>query len=190
MVPLTASRRVLFAWENTNVPVDEVVNDVLRAFHHPALRNKSIEIQRDMFRTVKTWADEHPRRHQFDQLLSSELVKKGKNHILSQHAKSAGGHSHGPMESLAQLGHGKVAGSLWSQVRTRDLDSMAGRDGDASLNYMSSSPAPQASQGPSHPRYDYGESASYYSQAGSAQGYSGPSPQPGAYYAGHGHPQP
>ncbi|PHH91923.1 hypothetical protein CDD83_9708 [Cordyceps sp. RAO-2017] len=45
--------RVLFAWENTNVPVDEVVNDVLRAFHHPVLRNERIDIQRDMFLTVK-----------------------------------------------------------------------------------------------------------------------------------------
>ncbi|KAM4059869.1 heterokaryon incompatibility protein het-C domain-containing protein [Hirsutella rhossiliensis] len=179
--------RVLFAWENTNVPVDEVVNDVIRAFHHPALRNDSIEIQKDMFRTVKSWADEHPRRHQLDQLLSSESVKKGKNHVLGQQSKSVGDHSHGPMESLSQLGHGKVAGSLWSQVRTRDLNSMEGRDGDASANYMSSSPAPPSSQGA---RYEYGQNASYYSQgsglqAGPPGGYSGPSPQPGAYYSGY-----
>ncbi|KAK4095058.1 HET-C domain-containing protein HetC [Purpureocillium lilacinum] len=189
--------RVLFAWENPNVPVDEVVNDVLRAFHHPALRNESIEVQRDMFKTVRMWADEHPRRHQLDQLLGSESVKKGKNHTLSSQNKSgagghgAGGHSHGPWESLSQLGHGKVSGSLWSQVHTRDLNSLEGRDGDASANYMSSSPAPPSSQRPTQPSFQHGESASYMSQSGNLQpgppgGYSGPSPQPSQYYGGGG----
>lgn len=191
--------RVLFAWENPNVPVDEVVNDVLRAFHHPALRNESIQIQRDMFKTVKKWADEHPRRHQLDQVLNSESVKKGKNHVLGQHNKSgggggghgAGGHSHGPWESLSQLGHGKVAGSLWSQVRTRDLGSMEGRDGDASANYVSSSPAPPSGQGHAKPNYDYGQTtspqgaaSSYYQQ--DTASYSGPASQPSQYYGGGG----
>ncbi|PHH60961.1 hypothetical protein CDD81_1018 [Ophiocordyceps australis] len=186
--------RVLFAWENPNVPVDEVLNDVLRAFHHPALRDEQIEIHRNMFQTVKKWADEHPRRHQLDQLLSSDSVRRGKNHVLNEQAKSGGGHSHGAFESLSQLGHGKVAGSLWSQVQTRDLDSMAGRDGDASANYMSSSPAPQSSQHPTRPSYDYSQHPSYQTagggglQPGPAGGYSGPSPQPGSYYGGYNQP--
>ncbi|RCI16986.1 hypothetical protein L249_2303 [Ophiocordyceps polyrhachis-furcata BCC 54312] len=174
--------RVLFAWENTNVPVDEVVNDVLRAFHHPALRNEHIEIQRDMFKTVKKWADEHPSRHQLDQLLSSESVKKGKNHILNQKRGDVGGHSH-------QLGHGKVAGSLWSQVSTRDLNAMGGLDGDPSMNYVSTSPAPPSSQRPTQASYGYGQNPAYQSglQAGPPGAYSGPSPQPSHHY-GHGPP--
>lgn len=191
--------RVLFAWENTNVPVNEVVDDVLRSFHHPALRNERIEIQRDMFHTVKKWADEHPRRHELDQLLSSDSVRKGKNHVLKQQKSDsggghgAGGHSHGPWESLSQLGHGKVAGSLWSQVSTRDLNSMGGLDGDPSMNYVSSSPAPPSSQRPTQPSYGYGQETAYQSQGSGLQpgrpgGYSGPSPQPGHY--GYGQPPP
>ncbi|MDA4131965.1 MAG: Het-C domain-containing protein, partial [Thaumarchaeota archaeon] len=62
------------------MPVEEVVNDVLRAFHHPAIRDNSIQIQREMFQTVQQWVSEHPRRNEFDYLLSSESVKAGKNH--------------------------------------------------------------------------------------------------------------
>ncbi|ODA82169.1 hypothetical protein RJ55_00675 [Drechmeria coniospora] len=187
--------RILFAWENPSVPVDEVANDVLRAFHHPALRNESIDIQRDMFRTVKSWFDEHPRRHQIDQLLSSESVRKGKNHILKQHAGSRGvdsgpgGHSCGSWES--QAGHGKVSGSLWSQIHSRDLSSMGGGDGDASANYMSDAPAFPAGQQPAQPNYGQGESASYLSgDSGPSAGYSGSTPQPGQYYGGYNQPPP
>ena len=28
--------RVFYAWDNPDVPVDQVLNDVVRAFHHPA----------------------------------------------------------------------------------------------------------------------------------------------------------
>ncbi|KAG6021722.1 hypothetical protein E4U19_005493 [Claviceps sp. Clav32 group G5] len=174
--------RVLFAWENPNVPVDEVVNDVIRAFHHPALRHENIEIQRDMFNTVRKWAEEHPRRHELDHVLSSASVKKGKNHILSQSASKAGagthgGHSHGAFDSLSQLGHGKVSGSLWSQVKTRDLDSLSGNDGNQSANYVSETPAPPGSKMPTPP--NTGHAASYMDQSNTFQ--TGPSP--GGYHA-------
>ncbi|KAK2589800.1 hypothetical protein QQS21_012516, partial [Conoideocrella luteorostrata] len=172
-----------------------VVNDALRAFHHPALRSENIEIQRDMFQTVRKWADEHPRRHELDRILSSESVKNGKNHVLSQQGKkssSGGGHSHSAFESLSQLGHGKVAGSLWAQVKTRDLDSMSGNDGNESANYVSDTPAPQGSKMPTPPSYSSGpastggEAASYLNegntfQGGPGGGYNAP-PPPGQYY--------
>lgn len=178
------------------MPVNEVVNDVIRAFHHPALRNESIEIQRDMFATVRKWADEHPRRHELDRILSSESVKTGKNHILNQQGKKSGGGGggctgHGAFESLSQLGHGKVAGSLWSQVKTRDLESMTGRDGNESANYVSQSPAPKNSKMPTPPSSSYaaptGEAASYINQGSSSSpsgGYNAP-PPPGQYYQGY-----
>ncbi|OAA35667.1 Heterokaryon incompatibility protein Het-C [Metarhizium rileyi] len=195
--------RVVFAWENPNVPVDEVVNDVIRAFHHPALRNDSIEIQRDMFKTVRAWADQHPRRHEIDRLLSSESVKAGKNHILNGAKSSSGGgggggggggHSHSAFDTLSQLGHGKVAGSLWSQVRTRDLDSMSGNDGKQSANYVSSSPAPDTSKMPTPPSYTSmsggGEAASYMNESNTFQaGYNAP-PPPGQYYQSYGQQPP
>lgn len=176
----------MFAWDNPNVPVDEVMNDILRAFHHPALRDQSIELQRDMFLTVKKWADEHPRRHELERILSSESVKKGKNHILNQSSGSGsrdvGGHACGsPFEGL-QLGHGKVSGSLWSQVQTRDLNSIQGNDGDASANYTSSESAPPGARPPN-------QGYNYDNQGPSSGGYSGNTPQPG-YYQGGGYNQP
>ncbi|KAM0255963.1 hypothetical protein ACHAQJ_005267 [Trichoderma viride] len=183
--------RVLYAWENPSVPVDEVVNDVLRAFHHPALRHEDIQIQRDMFRTVQTWVNEHPRRHEIDHLLSSESVKQGKNHVLSQKNKGGvKGHAHDAWETVTQLGHGKVSGSLWDQVKTRDLNSMEGHDGNPALNYTSSSPAPPSRYSPpAHGGYGYGESASYHTQshAESSQGH--PSQSSGHYQGYPNQPQ-
>ncbi|CAM1503944.1 Fc.00g015350.m01.CDS01 [Cosmosporella sp. VM-42] len=185
--------RVLYAWENPHVPVDEIANDVLRAFHHPAARNDQIEIQRQMFHTVKNWADTHPRRHELANVLGSDSVKKGKNHVLGNHNQHKGdshGHSHGTfggfdITSLAG-GHGKVAGSLWSQVSSRDLNSMEGKDGDPAAGYLSSSPAP-----PTQTSFDYGTAASY-SQGGYQQqppsSYNGPPPQPP--YQGYSAPSP
>ncbi|VUC20043.1 unnamed protein product [Clonostachys rosea] len=177
--------RILYAWENPGVPVDEVANDILRAFHHPGLRDDNIQLHRDMFATVKKWADEHPKRHQLESILSSESVKKGKNHVLeqSQQGSRSGGHSHshGAFEGLG--GHGKVAGSLWGQVRTRDLDAMEGRDGDPTHNYQSHASAPPG------PAFNYGQNAQY--QSG---GYNAPPPQSGmynsGYSSGYGHAQP
>ncbi|KAL2213900.1 Het-C-domain-containing protein [Sarocladium strictum] len=183
--------RVLYAWENPGVPVDEVVNDVLRAFHHPALRSERIEIQRDMFKTVKAWADEHPRRNQIDRILNSESVKNHKNHILNQqhHGSRSGGgdgHSHGsPWSALG--GHGKVAGSLWEQVKTRDMDAMTGRDGDPGKNYTSTEPAPPAAEHQPGAT-GFGENAGYYgatSPQPPSQNYNAPPPQPGPYTSGY-----
>jgi len=175
--------RILYAWENPGVPVDEVVNDVLRAFHHPAARDDRIQIQKDMFETVRKWANESSYKHELPHLLSSESVKAGRNHILTggDGTKSVGGpghtHSHGAFDSFGELGHGKVQGSLWNQIRTRDLSSMEGDD----TRPLSSSPLP-----PSRPDYGYhesqGGSSHHYSASQSSQGqassyYSQPGPQ-------------
>ncbi|WYZ37379.1 hypothetical protein EsH8_II_000885 [Colletotrichum jinshuiense] len=182
--------RILYAWENPGVPVDEVVNDVLRAFHHPAARDERVQIQRDMFDTVRKWVNESSHKHELSHLLSSESVKAGKNHILTggDGTKSVGGgghsHSHGAWDSFGELGHGKVQGSLWNQIRTRDLSSMEGDD----RKPLSSSPLP-----PAHPDYGYQQG-----QEGSGQGYSGGSQSQGhasGYYSqpepqGYGHQPP
>lgn len=36
--------RILYAWENPGVNVDEVMSDVINVFHHPALRYESLEL--------------------------------------------------------------------------------------------------------------------------------------------------
>ncbi|KAI9158515.1 hypothetical protein HJFPF1_06511 [Paramyrothecium foliicola] len=183
--------RILYAWENPNVPVDEVVNDVLRAFHHPALRNEQVEIHRNMFNTVRQWADSHPRRGNLDHLLSSQSVKDHKNHILNQaKSSSGGGHSHGAWDALEQLGHGKVSGSLWSQVRTRDISSMQGGDGNPANHYMSTSPAPSPGLPPKGEAYGY-TNPSYsggHSQPGPPGGYGAQPPAP--QYSGYNQPPP
>ncbi|KAH8892027.1 heterokaryon incompatibility protein Het-C [Thozetella sp. PMI_491] len=177
--------RILYAWENPGVPVDEVVNDVLRAFHHPAIRDHNVEIQREMFDTVQRWTQESSHRHELNRLLSSESVKAGKNHIIGTNNKSRDqGHNHGG------LGHGKVAGSLWEQVNSRDLSSMGGGDGNPSAGYMSSSPAPPQASRPPPQGYGYGQSQQPAAQ-GEAASYLDAHPQ-GGYggSASYGNPPP
>ncbi|PHH55754.1 hypothetical protein CFIMG_000273RA [Ceratocystis fimbriata CBS 114723] len=138
--------RVLYAWENPGVPVDEVVNDILQTLHHPALRNDHVEIHRNMFNTVRKWYDEHPRRSQIEHLLSSESVKNGHNHVLhgSGTKSRGGGHSHG------DCGHGKTKDGLWSKIPKRDLDSAG-----PGMAYGASSGQPA-----SHENYGYSNDGS------------------------------
>lgn len=116
--------RVLYAWEHPGVSVSEVCEDVLRAFHHPALRDQNCEIQRNMFSTVKKWVDENPDRNRINHILSSESVKAGRNHsggnIHDGHSHShTGGNSHS-----AFGGYGEAAGKVWGKIQSRDLSEM------------------------------------------------------------------
>ncbi|KAK3320728.1 heterokaryon incompatibility protein Het-C-domain-containing protein [Cercophora scortea] len=156
--------RVIYAWENPGVPVDELVNDVLRAFHHPANRDENIQIQRDMFATVRNWANETPLRSRLDHMLSSESVKNGKNHILPDEKSGGGSSRSGPgggggSHSCHDGGHGRPATSLWSQLQTRELDG--------------SSPPPQQQQQQHHQQFQQ----QYHSRPTSS-GYGGGSPSP------------
>ncbi|KAI5860454.1 heterokaryon incompatibility Het-C [Durotheca rogersii] len=184
--------RVLYAWDNPGVPVDEVVDDVLHALHHPAIRDERIEIQRDMFKTVRKWADEYGRGHDINRVLGSESVRNGKNHSLTSQNK---GHSHGggifDRGFAEQPGHGRPSGSLWSQCATRDLDAM----GSVSAR-PTSSHSPQGGGRPpaaSPPSYGYHQAP----PAGGPSPYQGqpygqPYGQPQGYQApqGYGAPPP
>lgn len=88
--------RIIYAWEQPSVPVEQVLDDVLTVFHHPAVRNHHNEVHREMFRAVEHWVHERPDRGAgLDHLLSSESVKAGKNHE-GGHAHDHGhGHGHG-----------------------------------------------------------------------------------------------
>lgn len=150
--PIVASQllisfsRILYAWQNPGVPVDEVMNDILRTFHHPALRDEHVEIHKNMFNTVKDWINEQPNAQALNHLLNSESVKAGRNHTGSdQHD-----HNHGSLG-----GHGKTSGSIWSEIKTRDLGAMEGLDTKPS--YINPSPIP-GSPGRQHgtPNYGYG----------------------------------
>lgn len=125
--------RVLYAWDHPDVPVDQVLNDCLRVFHHPSLRDPRCELHANMFDVVKKWAHNYHGKD-LNSLLSSQSVKDGKNHLGSNdhshgHAHGAagvhgfstgshgstgggGGHSHHPPSSSS----GGLLGSLTSQL--------------------------------------------------------------------------
>lgn len=143
--------RVLFAWENPGVPVSEVVEDILRAFHHPALRDNNCEIQRNMFSTVKKWVDENPKRDQLNHVLSSQSVKAGRNHSGGNihdgktHSHSQGGGSHDSHSAFG--GYGQAASQVWGKIQNRDLTSMY--EGQGTSRGVSPEPSnyPQQSYG-------------------------------------------
>ncbi|KAL5337737.1 heterokaryon incompatibility protein Het-C-domain-containing protein [Aspergillus crustosus] len=95
--------RVLHAWENINIPEQQVLHDSLDVFHHPALRNMRNEAHRAMFEAVQTWANAKPGRGaKLDDVLSSEGVRTGKNNggeVGHSHAQggfpAVGGAAHG-----------------------------------------------------------------------------------------------
>lgn len=127
--------RVIYAWQNPDVPVEQVLNDVVRVFHHPAIRDHNCEVHRDMFSTVERWARGRPDGgRNLDMLLSSQSVKDGKNHTVPQSQQS---HSHGGLPSMPGLpsmgnvpgmgkifgggSHSKVAGAPWEALtRSRE----------------------------------------------------------------------
>src|SRR5690606_25186114 len=47
--------RMVQAWENPDLDPDQVIDDILQVFHHPALRDESREGQRAMFEVVSNW---------------------------------------------------------------------------------------------------------------------------------------
>ena len=83
--------RVIYAWQHPDIPIEQVTDDVLRAFHHPALRNHNLEIHNKMFETVEKWSRS---RSDVDHILSSESVKAGRN-LTGSVSESSNSHFHG-----------------------------------------------------------------------------------------------
>jgi len=122
--------RVIYAWDHPDVPVDQVLNDCMRVFHHPAMRDPRCEVHNNMYEVVKKWAHSY-RGKDLNDILSSESVKAGRNHSGSNdhshgaHAhgaagfgglSSGGGHSHssggGHSSGHGQSGSGGLLGSI------------------------------------------------------------------------------
>lgn len=105
--------RVMYAWDHPNVPVQQVLDDCMRVFHHPAARDERIEVHRTMFDVVARWARNH---HNLSDILSSDAVRQGRNHRAkpvvtgSQPAQQQHGHAHsgstGGASSFAGYGGG------------------------------------------------------------------------------------
>jgi len=95
--------RVVYAWDHPDVPVDQVLNDCMQVFHHPAIRNNNIEIHRNMFSVVEKWAHNY-RGTNLNDILSSDSVRAGKNHSGSN--DHSHGHGHGAAGVSSFSSHG------------------------------------------------------------------------------------
>jgi hypothetical protein len=85
--------RVIYAWDHPDVPVDQVLDDCMRVFHHPGKRDPRCEVHNSMYEVVRKWAHGY-RGKDLNDILSSESVRAGKNHS-GEHDHSHGAHSHG-----------------------------------------------------------------------------------------------
>jgi hypothetical protein len=96
--------RVIYAWDHPDVPVDQVLDDCMRVFHHPTMRDPHCEVHNNMFEVVKKWAHSY-RGKDLNDLLSSESVKAGRNQMDANDHSS--GHGHGAPNIMSFQGsHG------------------------------------------------------------------------------------
>jgi len=128
--------RVLHAWENPSFPLEVVLNDAARVFHHPALRDPNCDIQAGMFQTVVKWVDRLPDRGaSFNDVLGAAGVRAGKNHSGGVFGGGCGG------------SHGKTKGSDWSKIDKRKKPKKDEKGSSKHGNYSAISTIPGVSQG-------------------------------------------
>jgi Heterokaryon incompatibility protein Het-C len=91
--------RVLYAWQHPDVPVQQVLGDVEKIFHHPAIRDGRNEVHRAMFEAVQRWVREW-KDGDLNDILSSEGVKTGKNQKAGEGHTV---HTHGTMPGMSGM---------------------------------------------------------------------------------------
>ncbi|KAJ5952666.1 Heterokaryon incompatibility Het-C [Penicillium vulpinum] len=105
--------RILYAWQHIDVSEDEVLNDCLQVFHHPAVRNMRNDAHRTMFEAVEKWVHARPDRGaSLDSILSSEGVRSGRNTGGVSHTHNG---PHGGFAALGGASHGKPQSQHQSQ---------------------------------------------------------------------------
>ena len=103
--------RVIYGWDHPEVPEQEILNDIGRVFHHPAIRDQHLEVHREMFSVVEKWA--HSRPHgaaDLNHILGSESVKAGHNHTVQNVSQSVHGLESHLQHSLGTSSHSATAG--------------------------------------------------------------------------------
>lgn len=117
--------RVIYGWDHPEVPEHEIMNDIGRVLHHPAIRDQNLEIHREMFTVVEKWARSRPRNApDLNNVLSADSVRAGKNHVVQNFQQS----THGLQNQLHNLGsssHSATAGGPLANFLgggRRDLD--------------------------------------------------------------------
>ncbi|KAL8949567.1 MAG: hypothetical protein Q9222_004341 [Ikaeria aurantiellina] len=200
--------RVLYAWQHPDVPVEQVLNDIVRVFHHPAARDHHCEVHNTMFEVVERWARSR-QGPDLNHILSSESVKAGKNHIGGTDESGGGGqHNHGGLPSLTSFfpGSGNQQSSApWSKITgafrempdadapypgtetgydsTRPPTGPYANGGDPSGYGGQQQPPYQSQQTYSHP-FEQQQQQQYgggYQQQQQGYQYGGPPPQQGQY---------
>lgn len=126
--------RVLYAWQHTNVPEQEVLDECMDIFHHPALRNMDNEAHRTMFEVVQNWVHARPDRGQsLNDILSAEGVRAGHNTNGVPHTHSGGhngfaalgGYAHGQSHhAQTQSQHG-LSGLPWEKLASLPIPGMS-----------------------------------------------------------------
>lgn len=114
--------RVIYAMDNPGVPVDEVLNDVCRVFHHPTNRDPQLEVHRNMFNVVETWARGWHGRD-LNVMLGSESVREGKNHLVGNEHQSggAGGFSSNVLSGFQNSPYANIGSGIFGK---RDLEGL------------------------------------------------------------------
>ncbi|KAH8727645.1 heterokaryon incompatibility protein Het-C-domain-containing protein [Phaeosphaeriaceae sp. PMI808] len=98
--------RVIYAWDHPDVPVDQVLDDCMRVFHHPTLRDNRCEVHVSMFEVVKKWAHNY-RGKDLNSILSSDAVRAGKNHSgENDHSHGAAAHGAAGVSGFSSHGGG------------------------------------------------------------------------------------
>ncbi|KAL9000093.1 MAG: hypothetical protein Q9169_001168 [Polycauliona sp. 2 TL-2023] len=114
------SPRILYAWQHPDVPLDQVLNDIVRVFHHPAARQHDCEIHQTMFAVIERWARSR-QGLDLNSILSSESVRAGRNHVGGDSEGHGGQHNHGGLPSMPSMfpgasssnhGHNKPSSGL------------------------------------------------------------------------------
>lgn len=101
--------RILYAWQHPDIPLDQVLNDIVRVFHHPAARDPGCEIHNTMFSVVERWTHSW-KGPDLNSILGSESVRAGKNHIGSDN-EPGGQHNHGGLPALNSFFPGAAGGT-------------------------------------------------------------------------------
>ena len=198
--------RVIYGWQHLEVPVEQILNDVARVFHHPAFQDQHCQLHRDMFSAVERWAHSRPGGgSDLNVLLSSESVRHGRNLTVDATQQSQS-HSHGGLPSSVGnfFGSGsqsKTRDGPWEQIgKMREVSGSVDAEGrESGVQLLSSNfsdmesrsdtirPQSVSPQPPSSPGFGYGYSAASEQPAPPPGGWSQPSYPSGP---GQGPPQP
>ncbi|KAJ5990483.1 hypothetical protein N7499_010996 [Penicillium canescens] len=137
--------RILYAWQHIDVPEHQVLEDCMRVFHHPALRDMHNEAHRSMFEAVQTWVHSRSDRGaSLNDILSSEGVRLGRNTGGVSHTHSGG---HGGFPTLAgqkpnKHGHGNSNAQSHGQSSSGFSSFFQQQSNSSSSNHSSSSGLP------------------------------------------------